>query len=368
MKRYIFIMVASVFIYTACSEAVSSEEKTISKPTRELAKFEPEDGKVILFVGQELESIGGLEAPYNDGYLDHFPKPGGWTAYTNLNPGDTSFGYINKGLDGVLSRADWGDSPSFLKMQIEDPDYSDMAIAIGLSMVNHEEAIAAGERDSLITVMGEFFKSIPDRAIFLRIGYEFDGHAWNFYDRESYLKAYKRIKDRLDEMGVNNVAYVWQSTGWVSDPYQLEEWYPGDEYVDWCAYSFFNRWREVEMIDFARQKGKPVFIAEASATISDHMAKFTGQTKATVFSNEEHAKEAWEKWFTPFFKSINENPDVIKAFSYINCNWQSHVMWEENPTFQLVDARIQTSDFITKKWLEETNKDKYIKTAEKLLK
>ena len=40
-------------------------------------------------------------------------------------------------------------------------------------------------------------------------------------------------KNRLDAQGVTNVAYVWQSTGWVSTPTQLMEWYPGDDYVDW---------------------------------------------------------------------------------------------------------------------------------------
>jgi hypothetical protein len=37
-------------------------------------------------------------------------------------------------------------------------------------------------------------------------------------------------------MDVKNVAYIWQSTGWVTSLDLLEYWYPGDEYVDWCAY------------------------------------------------------------------------------------------------------------------------------------
>ncbi len=359
MMKYINILCLLSVLWSCAGEAPSNEEK--KQPEKRLAKFEPEDGKVILFVGQELESIGGLEAPYNDGYLDHFPKPGGWTAYSNLTPGDDSFGYKQEGFDGIFRSDDWGDSPSNLSMQLADPDFAGMDIAIGLSMVGHEEAIAAGERDSLINVMAKLFQDNADRRFFLRIGYEFDGHAWNHYDLESYKKAYQRIKDMLDNMGIENVAYVWQSTGWVSNMDHLEEWYPGDDYVDWCSFSFFSRWDEAKMIDFARTKGKPVFIAEATATISDHTVKFDGQTKETIFSNEEQAKEAWEKWFVPFFKTINENPDVVKAVSYINCNWKSHVMWEQNPTFQGVDARLQTSNYLSKLWLEETNKDKYIK-------
>ena len=328
--------------------------------TRELAKFEPKDGEVILFVGQELESIGGLDAPYNDGYLDHFDKPGGFTMYTNFAPGDTSFGYVQKGLDGTWTTDDWGDSPSNLSLQLPDKDFDGLGLAIGLSLVNHEERVASGEHDSLVVAYGEFLKSLAPRPVFLRIGYEFDGHGWNFYDRSSYLDAYRRIKDTYDRMGIENVAYVWQSTGWVSDEYLLEEWYPGDNYVDWCAYSFFARWDEASMIEFARKKGKPVFIAEATPTISDHMVKFTGHTKTTILGDIEQAKEAWNRWFEPFFKTIDENSDVVKAISYINCNWRSHEMWKQNPTFQNIDARIQTSEFVSTKWEEAINSRSFV--------
>ncbi|HAP61486.1 MAG TPA: endo-1,3-beta-xylanase [Cytophagales bacterium] len=345
----------------ACSTTTATESDSTPKSNRPLAKFEPADGKVLLFAGQELESIGGLEAPYNDGYLDHFPKPAGWTAYSNLSPGDTSFGFIQKGLDGMFSSDDWGDSPSNMTLQVNDADFDGLALAIGLSLVNHEGAVANGERDSLIQVMGEFFQSLGGRPVFLRIGYEFDGASWNNYDREDFVAAFRHIKTKLDAMGVDNVAYTWQSTGWVSNLDQLEGWYPGDEYVDWCAYSFFSRWDEAKMIDFARDHGKPVLIAEATPTVSDYTAKFNGQTKPMVLGNPAEAQLAWNKWFEPFLKTIHENPDVVKGISYINCNWRSHPMWEENPTFQLVDARIQTSPLIKEKWLEEVTSDRYVK-------
>ncbi|MTI33386.1 endo-1,3-beta-xylanase [Cytophagales bacterium RKSG123] len=326
------------------------------------AKFEPEDGQVLLFVGQELHAIGGLEA-YNDGYLDHYKKPAGFTMYTNLAPGDTSFGYIQKGLDGVWTTDDWGDNVSNMSLQLGDPNFENMALAIGLSMVNHEEAVAKGERDDLIKKLGSFLQGLAPRPVFLRIGYEFDGHLWNHYDRIFYLKAYRRIKNIYDDMGITNVAFVWQSTGFVSNQEQLEAWYPGDDYVDWCAFSFFARWKEEEMIEFARKNDKPVFIAEASPTISDFTVKFDGNTKETILSNPEQAKEAWSKWFKPFFKTINDNPDVVKAISYINCHWKAHEMWKENPTFKRVDARLHTSKLIDGKWKKEISKEKYIHSS-----
>lgn len=326
------------------------------------AKFEPADGEVILFAGQELEAVGGLEN-YGDGYLDHFDTPAGFTTYSGISPGDDNFGHEQYGLDGIFQTDDWGDGDYGLHLQLAASSYQNMAVAIGLWMVNHEERIASGEHDHLIYKLGNHLKSLGRRPVFLRIGYEFDGHGWNHYDRENYLAAYKRIKDKLDSMQVNNVAYVWQSTGWVSDQYLLEEWYPGDEYVDWCAFSFFSRWAEQHMIEFARKKGKPVFIAEATPTISSHMDKFTGDTKPTDLSIPEQAEEAWKRWFTPFFRTIDDNPDVVKAVSYINCYWKSHEMWKSNPTFKRIDSRLHLSPLISQKWIEETSKPKYLKSS-----
>jgi beta-mannanase len=42
-------------------------------------------------------------------------------------------------------------------------------------------------------------------------------------------------------MGVNNVAYVWQSKGAGATRKELDDFYPGDDYVDWVAFSFCKR-------------------------------------------------------------------------------------------------------------------------------
>ena len=331
-----------------------------SPSNRSLAKFEPSGDKVLVFSGQDLESIGGLPE-YTNGYADHFPKPAGVTLYTGIGGNDGSFGGKNdKGLIGVYETMDAGNGPSNMSLIMNSEAFKGCYLAIGLSLVNNEKAVAAGELDDNIEKLGEFLLSLGERPVFLRIGYEFDGHLWNHYDRPSYLTAYKRIKDKLDEQGVKNTAYVWQSVGWVSNEYLLEEWYPGDEYVDWCGFSFFDRWREVAMIDFARKKGKPAFIAEASATVSSHTSKFDGKTKEVILSNPEQAQMAFDQWFVPFFQMIEDNPDVIKAIHYINTNWKVRPMWFENPTFQNVDARLQESEMIAKYWRKKMASDKYL--------
>ncbi|WP_411030285.1 glycosyl hydrolase [Spongiimicrobium sp. 3-5] len=369
MKHLIILVIgAALFVNLGMLIKAPDLENNLEQETKKRAKFEPEDGKVLVFAGQDLASIGGLDQ-YKEGYSDYFPTPGGVTLYTSIGDNDDSTGTESgSGLQGVFNTVDAGNGPSNMSLLMSDKRYRNSVLAIGLSLVNSEVKVANGELDKNIESLGTFLKSLGQRHVFLRIGYEFDGHLWNHYDITAYKKAYKRIVDLLNAQGITNTAYVWQSVGWVSNWEQLEEWYPGDDYVDWCAYSFFDRFKEAIMIDFAREKGKPVFIAEASPTISDHTAKFDGDTKETILSNPEQAQEAWEKWFVPFFTTIEENSDVVKAIHYINCNWKERPMWFTNKTFKDIDARLQLSPMISEKWKMKMNDDRYLNASDNLFK
>ncbi len=98
-------------------------------------KFVPEDGKCIVFIGQDLQATGGLN-DYHNGYTDYFKTPAGVTVYTNLSPGGESFGYYNKGLDGIKNKANWGAGDIWADLYLRDSTYQNSAIAIGLSFVN----------------------------------------------------------------------------------------------------------------------------------------------------------------------------------------------------------------------------------------
>lgn len=328
------------------------------KPEKTLAKFEPQDGQCLFFIGQDLGATGGFD-DYANGYCDFFDTPSGFTVYTNLSPGGESYGYFNKGLDGIKSKANWGAGDCWAQQYIEDLTYANSVMAIGLSMVNHEKRIAKGEHDDLIKELGRWIQSIK-RPVFLRIGYEFDGWDWNHYQKKHYLKAWKRIHSIFTSMGVDNVALVWQSKGTGSDQGVLEDWYPGDDIVDWCAYSYFGN-PDTEMVTFARKHNKPVFIAEASPVLQTDNLYFD-----TDLKKEDVAKRVWETWFVSFFDTLNENKDIIKAFSYINVNWSVQPMWITNPTFQKVDSRIQVSEFISERWKREIAKSRYLKPTTEL--
>jgi len=357
-RSSIIILFCFFQMMTSCTSQESAKETVITTPepspivvvTKTLAKFEPKEGEVLLFIGQENDAIGGTTKDSN-GYFDFFPKPSGFTMYTNMN------------LDGVYQQADWGDGPENMSIQLADDDFKYCALAIGLSIVNNETNIANGNQDAAIQKLGAFLLGLGKRPVFLRIGYEFDG-PWNNYNKSNFILAYKRIKDKLDAQGVSNVAYVWQSKGFGSTIAELDSWYPGDNYVDWCAYSFFNYHVQANMIDFATRKGKPVIIAEATPTVTDFVndpSGNTGLTKEMMLSKPDQALLAWEQWFIPFFTTINDNPKRVKAVSYINANWKDKPMWKTNPTFKGIDSRLQLSSSISEKWNTEIAKPKYLK-------
>ncbi len=321
-------------------------------------KFEPEDGKCLVFIGQDLEATGGLNK-YTNGYTDYFQTPAGITVYTNLSPGNESFGYYNKGLDGIKTKANWGAGDSWADLYLQDSTYHNSAIAIGLSFVNNEKKVAKGRHDHLIKDLARWIKS-SKRPIFLRIGYEFDGWEWNHYKKKFYLMSWRRIHEIFADLNVENVAYVWQSKGNGSNQDVLEEWYPGDDLVDWVGYSYFGK-PDQEMLAFARKHNKPVFIAEATP-----VREMDGLYFNTDVKKEELEKVIWEEWFVPLFNTIKNNSDVIKAFSYINSDWSSQPMWINNPVFQKVDSRIQKSKYISEKWEKEMKDSRYLNSSDVL--
>ena len=83
-------------------------------------------------------------------------------------------------------------------------------------------------------------------------------------------------------------------------------------------------------------------------------------------SNPAQAAAAWEQWFVPFFKTIEENRDVVKAISYINCHWKANPMWFDNPTFKRVDARLHINPEIATKWKEKIYTDRYLHASPEL--
>jgi hypothetical protein len=338
----------------------------------------------LLIMGQDLGAI-----------RDHMAsnccvKPDGLTAYLDfydlLKPGD--FGGL--GIDDAGQQLDfelsWGSGPNSAYLTATEFGVSN--IAIGLSITENEhpgglKKIVDGLHDDEIRQLAKF-ATVVDGQVYLRIGYEFDG-AWNhgYSNPQLYVAAYRRIVDVLRQEGADNIEYVLQASAAGVDEIidgdheDISKWYPGDEYVDWMALSWFMNPDERsivlqagftpmspgeladELLQLARQKNKPVMIAEASPQAMDLSENFTAHHSplwdGEPATNQQPItdEQIWDYWFAPLFAYMEDNRDVIDALAYINVDWDSQPMW--GPPYEngfWGDTRLETNPEIAKRFNE----------------
>lgn len=309
------------------------------------AKFEPPDGKAILSIGQCNDGVGGLPAfqghkALQNGYIDGVVGndnsifPGGITMYSNvvfnlgLNydqtfPGNNFAGVIHGGR--YLYYSKFNNSVLVIGLDLQNQSYNGQTIPqLG--------PIANGQLDNEIAQLAGWVKR-TNRPIFLRIGYEFNGH-WNGYDPGTYVRAYKRIVDIFRQLDVQNCAYVWQSGDEQEAGSNISGYYPGDEYVDWCGFSWFTGTSNT-MINFAKSHDKPVMIAEA--TTKFHSTSST------------NGNDLWNGYFSVVISAMKNSSNRIKALCYINQNWEAQPIWQGS----FKDSRIEVNGTLTSLWKNE---------------
>jgi len=311
-------------------------------------KFAPPAGKVLVFAGQDNASVGGNGA-YRDGYVDNVGVPAGITHYVYFSEGWTNkFGRaFNSGhVAGLNTETEWAAGPMCLKAYVESPILDRCVFHVAISMEgNCEDKVADGSFDPLIREFVMFIKSHPEHPFLIRIGYEFDG-SWNDYDPENFKKAFRRIVDALRAEKLDNFATVLASSSIVKAS-QFEEYDPGADYYDWVGYSWWGGERDGQAaLDYARKVGKPVFIAESTP-------------RGHFFDKEDH-REIWNSWFESFFKHIEANQDVVRAVSYINCDWDAQDMWTD-----WGQTRIETAPLIKQRWQEKMADPAFINADDK---
>lgn len=313
----------------------------------------------LFIVGQDLGAIRGYFQS------NCCPKPDGTTAYVDLfnvmyESGDFGGLGVNTRGNPIRRENTWGAGPvnAWVTATEFDVDY----VAIGLSMTENFHpgalnALLVGSYDPAIRQLAQYARSL-DQTVLLRIGYEFDGF-WNegYADAERYTEAFRYIVDGLRSHGAINVQTVWQGAASTTDMVldqgrhdEIRDWYPGDNYVDWMAISWFMepdkkagiplefevltpRELSDEMLSFARERNKPVLIAEASPqgfdlrdlTRSNHSPIWDGEAGADTDSWTSEA--IWDTWFQPLFDYMHANDDVIRGLAYINARWDDQPMW-----------------------------------------
>jgi hypothetical protein len=363
-----FIAVSIVFfILSGCSQGVSSGSSssgsifpaydtplsvaTYTDPAYTgiayQSKFVPPDGKILLIGGQDIENIVDLVASWGI-------TPGGFASYmavsvtngiwdTNYSGGDPTLANNAKWMadtytNTVIQLAMWMVGP----VMGGGIDYCS-------NTINHQY-------DSVLDSLALFAKTVKV-PIYLRIGYEFDG-PHNALEPASYVACFQYIVDYLRVTnGASNIAFVWHS--YLAPAYKglsVTNWYPGDNYVDWFAGTFFGQVLDGgyspyldAFVNLARDHKKPFMIAESCPIWEP------GGTVDGIYSNK---YETWNRWFVPYFNYIKKKN--IKAFSYICCDWDKTQMFG---TANNHNTRIQDYPRILEQWTNEISQDIYLKQS-----
>lgn len=335
-------------------------------PGSTVAKFLPADGKTLLFVGQDIDA--------DNGYVNGTGQtPAGATVYTSLNA-----------LDGVYAR-NHGQREGAQDWNSVKVGYSNSALAVGLSLVGQLDQLVNGTTldanlDKLIDELQSF-----NRPIFLRIGYEADG-PWNSYDATLYKAGWAKIVARIRAKNANRIATVWQTVGFCDQTQSFgklptEAWYPGDNLVDWNAFSLFMALpgcpaKIQEIVDGFKAKGKPVLIAESAPVaydIGDGTFNSTAQTVSPSSLQPRTGAQIWDEWFKPYFALIDKNKDVIRGVAYINQNWKAYAGWGCNapdaqgvrfcPSTYWGDTRVEANATVKANWLTAVGSPQFLSTA-----
>ncbi len=352
----------------------------------------PKQERVLLILGQDMGSVSEYAKS------GRYPYPGGVTTYLALyqllSSTYPAYGALGEDSQGKPTGydVDWGSGR--LNANSAALAFPGSALVVGLNIAegNQQSTWAAGElknltlglHDHKIRRLALFFKSI-DNPVYLRIGYEFDG-AWNrgYEDSAQYIAAYRRIVDIIREQDVGNLAFVWQASASPIDDLidgrheNIEDWYPGDNYVDWMGLSWFlppderfhgevtQRMLANEVLNFARSRSKPVMIAESAPqgfdleqlTHANSTPLWDGPAGASRRSVS--AEEIWRAWFDPFFRYIRQNRDIVRAVAYINTDWDRQSKWSAPYSEGYWgDSRVQSNPLINDNWLQQIEGDSF---------
>ena len=221
-------------------------------------------------------------------------------------------------------------------------------------------------------IRSELPESLP--RVFLRVGYEFD-NPWFGYsdDPAAYQEAFRKIVHACERQMTTKqchekVDFVWHS--WAApreDTLSLDQFYPGDYFVDWVGVSIFQQvypWandekqnekgnfaggdmKEVkEVLEFATSKGIPIMIAESTPFGGMDVAE--SDVARQYIKDDANKDDVWNMWFQKTIDLIEEFD--ISMWSYINCDWGSQPMWHG---VGFGDTRISSSKVVMKRWWEQ---------------
>lgn len=221
--------------------------------------------------------------------------------------------------------------------------YQDQMIVLqfGLELVGLEGAILAGFHDADIA---DWLEGIEELGlpVYARLGYEFNGLAWNGYLPDSYKAVFIYLTEKIRARDLE-IATVWNYVPNPTQPTGFMDYYPGDAYVDWWSINFFEPSQitnslTAAYLDSAAVHNRPVLIGESTPK---DVGVLDGQAD-------------WDAWFAPFFDLIASEPG-LKVTGYINWDWSLYPQWST-----WGDARLQENEVVRQHFSDELDDPIYL--------
>lgn len=287
-------------------------------------------------------------------------------SFRSFRPAAAMFYTDIQTLRGLDLPIDYGSGVEYADGIVNDLHVSALQIGLWLNGSQGCRDVVSGKLDQNIHQLFDYIVSQESlEHVFLRVGYEFDNYWFGYSDDPAIFQGAFRTMVRICRKRracQRKVAFVWHSwaAGFVVPPddqtsqvdvsaaalpksLSLDDFYPGDDVVDWVGLSLFSQFYNktnqlghfnnvMDILDFARLHQKMVMISES-----------------TPYGGINHLDDPWSQWFQPVLDLIGNNTNNIGMWSYINCDWESQPMWV-NVGFG--DSRLTTNRTILKLWQE----------------
>merc|ERR1712107_844746 len=227
--------------------------------------------------------------------------------------------------------------------------------------------VPSGKYDNAISAIANQIGSRPDMTFYLRIGYEVSSFMFSYtqetgcdtgepidfedpslIDNSHFIDAYNYVANRIRNVhNVANVQFVYHPVRGLGD---VQELYPGDEYVDLVGFSLFNHdlcetlpgsvnCDEAKPLDdnlaqavpWSKSKGKDIMVCESGFQ----------------YPADKPSALTFQRYLSKLISFV-EDYDV-RVLTYINSNWPNHG-WQSPPW---TDSRVEANSDVKAWWMKK---------------
>ena len=340
----------------------------------------PSPGRTYLSIGQDLLSVHEYRLSIYNASLHHdFPnKQGKKSKSIHGHEPQATMVYTDiQTLRGLSSPVDYGSGVEFADGLATDFPNSGIQLGLWLNGTQGCMNIISGKLYDNVKALFHFLvRDLSTPKVFLRIGYEFDNPSFGYDDPNVYKLAYQSLVNTCQSLYQSSchkkIAFVWHSWG-APKNFKLSKFYPGDRYVDWIGVSIFQQvypWANEllqkdenhtfpeifaggslsdvrNVLDFARQKQKPIMIAESTPFFGMYLEEQNPTILQRYQLGSRESVDIWKIWFEPVLDLIEEYD--IGMWSYISTDWNAQPMWNGTG---FGDTRLSSSMSVMKHWVD----------------